>query len=336
MKSSPWKMLIVLLTLNASVSAGIFDPKILRSAEKGKVDEIRQLLDSGTDVNTKNANGTTALMAAAIGGRSDVVALLIQRGADVNAATSVGDTALSYASWKGHLEIVRQLVESGANVNTRGGVGRTPLYVAAHFQNIDVVRFLINNGADPHVRADDGTNAIRAVMNKFPGEKDLVRQMMAMQPTDAARATASITQGQGQNGSGYVAPCVEQEDVGLSAEEAKSIRYLFRKKLAGSMGLSGNAAKANICIEKIVADEKIEIRGDTVVTYQAFVMFPKGHRTECLGQGSDKATSERLNKNFNWNDFEHLSQNCNFMLDQHSMKPMEPGTKKVYGDEDTI
>lgn len=336
MKPSLWKMLIALLSLSTSVSAGIFDPKLLRSAEKGKLDEVRQLLDSGTDVNTKNGNGTTALMAAAIGGRSEVVGLLIQRGADVNAATSVGDTALSFASWKGHMEIVRQLVEARANVNTRGGVGRTPLYVAAHFQNIEVVRFLLANGADPHVKADDGTNAIRAVINKNPEEKELVRQMMAMEPTAAARATASITQSQGQNGPGSVVPCVEQEDVGLTAEEAKSIRYLFRKKLAGSMGLSGNAIKTSICIEKIIAEDKIEIRGDTVVTYQAFVMFPKGHRTECLGQGNDKATRERLEKNFNWNDFEHLSQNCNALLDQHALKPMEPGARKVYGEEDTI
>ncbi len=47
-------------------------------------------------------------------GRIEQVRTLVNAGADVNARDSDGDTLLHEASWRGHTEIVQILVEAGA------------------------------------------------------------------------------------------------------------------------------------------------------------------------------------------------------------------------------
>ena len=57
-----------------------------------------------------------ALMTAAQTGDLDAVKQLIESGVDVNSKTRYSATALSFAAEKGHLEIVKYLVEGGAEV----------------------------------------------------------------------------------------------------------------------------------------------------------------------------------------------------------------------------
>jgi len=72
------------------------------------------LLAEVTDVNTKDDNGVTALMEAAVGGRTDLVELLLNGGADVNMKDENGKTALGYAQKENHTEIVQPLRYAGA------------------------------------------------------------------------------------------------------------------------------------------------------------------------------------------------------------------------------
>jgi ankyrin repeat protein len=63
-----------------------FEPErelFLFAAGKGRIIELRQLLELGADVATKDENGVTALHFAAIGGHEEVVRLLIENGVDV-------------------------------------------------------------------------------------------------------------------------------------------------------------------------------------------------------------------------------------------------------------
>lgn len=324
---------ILLSIISCNVFAGILDPKIISDAQSGRAEDVRKLLDTGVDINIKNIGGVTALMAASSGDHIDVVKLLIERGANINAATNSGDTALAFACWKGHFRVAEFLVGKKANVNTRGGSGRSPIFVAAYFGNIEIVRLLLDHGADPYIKSYDGVDAVQAFSKKNPAEKDLAQRMMAMESL-----ASSISDMEQRSDSSYeTVACVEKEDSNLTDVQSKAIRYLLRKKLASAMGLKGAAEKSNICIEKIIANDKVEIRGDTVVSYLAHVMFPKGNRTECLGNGSATATSERLNKRFTWSDFDHLAQNCNSIREGHErIKPMAPGGRMVFSEEDSI
>lgn len=66
--------------------------KLMYLANDGDLDGIRELLDSGTDVNFHDTDGRTSLHVAACQGRPDVVELLLERGADVDVQDQWGST----------------------------------------------------------------------------------------------------------------------------------------------------------------------------------------------------------------------------------------------------
>jgi len=118
------------------------------AAGLGRIDEVKNLLDRGADVNSgapatdQVPAGGTALMLAAARNQKDVVRLLLSKGANPNQADQGGGTALIYASWKGNLDIVRSLLESGADVNATTRDGRTSLTVATKEGHSEIVSLL--------------------------------------------------------------------------------------------------------------------------------------------------------------------------------------------------
>ena len=63
----------------------------------GKIEDVRQHLAAGVDVNAKNVGGGTPLHYAAFNGHKEIVELLIAEGAEVNAKTKRGETPLDLA-----------------------------------------------------------------------------------------------------------------------------------------------------------------------------------------------------------------------------------------------
>lgn len=59
---------------------------------EGDLDGIKELLDSGTDVNFRDIDDRTALHVAACQGSSDVVKVLLENGAQVNPQDRWGST----------------------------------------------------------------------------------------------------------------------------------------------------------------------------------------------------------------------------------------------------
>jgi hypothetical protein len=58
---------------------------------------VRLLLDSGIKINTKDSNGTTALILAASKGYFDIAKLLLDYGARLHSSDNKGLTAMDYA-----------------------------------------------------------------------------------------------------------------------------------------------------------------------------------------------------------------------------------------------
>jgi ankyrin repeat protein len=58
---------------------------LLEAAEKGNLKYVRELLDDGVDVNSRNKYGESALTKSAEQGRLDLAKFLLERGAYVNA-----------------------------------------------------------------------------------------------------------------------------------------------------------------------------------------------------------------------------------------------------------
>ena len=101
------------------------------AAQKGKLSQVRVLLDHGADANLgvwygemyygdpddpdSKFHGRTPLHEAAQHGHVDVARRLIHRGADIHARTHEGKTALELARGASHKEVSQLLIDHGAH-----------------------------------------------------------------------------------------------------------------------------------------------------------------------------------------------------------------------------
>lgn len=82
-------------------------PELVYWASLGELAEVEKSLANGTDVNTADEEGYSALHAAAENGYLDVVKLLVEKGADVQHKTQY--TALELAEMAGNDDVVAYL-----------------------------------------------------------------------------------------------------------------------------------------------------------------------------------------------------------------------------------
>jgi uncharacterized protein len=107
------------------------------------VPAVRALLDAGADIDARDAQGRTALLAATHGNAVEAARLLIERGADLEIPDDLKDTPFLYAGAEGRLEILRLLVKAGARLDGRNRYGGNALIPAAHHGHVEVVRELL-------------------------------------------------------------------------------------------------------------------------------------------------------------------------------------------------
>ena len=152
-------MLALLLATGILTAASATDP-LLRAIQTGDSTAVKRLLDGGASPNARDAEGTPALMAAALYTGVDAVKLLLDHGADPNGSNVAGATALMWAI--PDLAKVRVLVEHGANVNARSTtLQRTPMLVAASYPGtVEILRLLLSKGADIHAKDKSGVHAL--------------------------------------------------------------------------------------------------------------------------------------------------------------------------------
>jgi ankyrin repeat protein len=128
--------------LVSSLSSAVFE---------NNVDEVKEILAKGVNVNGFNENGWTALLRAASKRNISLVQLLLEAGADPN----LGDddrnqTPLMVAigSSEQSRSVCSLLIAAGANVNAQTTDGMTPLMLAAQFGNLEITEMLIQFGTD--------------------------------------------------------------------------------------------------------------------------------------------------------------------------------------------
>ncbi|XP_009360791.2 integrin-linked protein kinase 1 [Pyrus x bretschneideri] len=88
--------------------------KLMYLANEADLDGIKELLDSGVDVNFRDIDDRTALHVAACQGLTDVVSLLLDRGADVNPKDRWGSTPLADAIYYKNHDVIKLLDKRGA------------------------------------------------------------------------------------------------------------------------------------------------------------------------------------------------------------------------------
>lgn len=90
----------------------------MEAARQGHADVVRELADAGADLNHRGNDlgmGMTALHLAADRNQTEVIRLLISRGVDVNSGNAQGTTALLWALGEGATEAANALLDAGAD-----------------------------------------------------------------------------------------------------------------------------------------------------------------------------------------------------------------------------
>lgn len=107
-------------------------PAILQAAERGDLNEVRELVTAEPlCVSARDKDGYTALHRASYSDFGDVARFLLGVGADIEAGTADNWRPLHSASRWGNAHCVNLLLEHGADVNAKSAGSQTPLHLAA-------------------------------------------------------------------------------------------------------------------------------------------------------------------------------------------------------------
>ena len=152
----------------------------------------RFLIEAGSDVNSRDAEGIGPLGYAALTGNAAVAEMLIERGAKVDAQDSaVGGTPLHLAALRGNANVLRLLIDKGATIDARARDGRTPLALAAERGRRNCAEILLARGANPGAVDEMGRTPLhRAVLAT---DLETVRLLLARKADPMVRSTYGNT-----------------------------------------------------------------------------------------------------------------------------------------------
>lgn len=155
---------------------------LVDAAGRGDLARVRALLRAGADIELRDADGRTAILAATDGNHLDVVRELIARGANVNAQDNRRDSAFLLAGARGYIEIVRATLSAKADLKSTNRYGGTALIPACHYGHVDTVRLLLTTPIDVnHINSLGWTALLEAVILGDGGaaHTEIVRLLVA-------------------------------------------------------------------------------------------------------------------------------------------------------------
>ena len=116
---------------------------LIQAAAAGDTPTVLRLLQEGADINGRDDQGRTAVMAATHGNRVDTVRVLIEAGADINIRDNRMDNPFLYASAEGLVEIVKLTIDAKADTHLTNRFGGTALIPAAERGHVEIVHELL-------------------------------------------------------------------------------------------------------------------------------------------------------------------------------------------------
>jgi len=132
------------------------------AAGAGALPSVQRLLELGFAVDSRDAQGATALLRACGNGHAGIVGCLLDAGADPAQAAPSGATPLAAAVNARQAGVVALLLERGVDVDQRLPNAATALMVAAALGYPEIVEAILDAGADVNAADDGGRNALHA------------------------------------------------------------------------------------------------------------------------------------------------------------------------------
>lgn len=169
-------MFIVLMAIlfSAAAAAG----EIHEKAQEGDLARVKGLIDADPSMlESKDAAGSTPLIAACAGGQLEVAKFLVGKGADINAGDNEDSRAIHLAGVSGSVELLGYLLGLGIEVDTRDENGMTALLFAGYRGQAEAVDYLISKGADVNVTTNGGGTMVHAA--SYAGNVDMLERLFA-------------------------------------------------------------------------------------------------------------------------------------------------------------
>lgn len=145
-----------MLAASACIAA---QPEIIEAVKTANHSRVVSLAKENGNINSRDEQGNTPLIVAALYSSPQMVRLLTDHGAEINATNNDGATALLYGSYDP--EKTRILLGKGADVNARSKRGNTALMLASRvFGNAKSVELLLQKGAQVNATNVFGATAL--------------------------------------------------------------------------------------------------------------------------------------------------------------------------------
>lgn len=118
---------------------------LITAIKNDNIEKVRELLDSGADVNHITRWGRTPLIIAALEYRLDIINILLENGADINHKDSRDKTAFMYAIEYNKVEVARELLKGDVNINDENNKDAL-IELINRREKYDMIKFLLDNG----------------------------------------------------------------------------------------------------------------------------------------------------------------------------------------------
>ena len=176
-------LLLALVSTTASAES-----PLIQAVKSADAAAVRALVQKRADVNSAEADGSTALYWAAERNDLDIARLLIGAGASPAATTRYGATPLTMASLNGNAPLVEMLLKAGADANTATPDGESVLMIASRTGVSAAVQALLAHGANPN--ATDSQRKQTALMwAATEGHVEVVKALLASGADIKARSS---------------------------------------------------------------------------------------------------------------------------------------------------
>jgi len=124
---------------------------IFDASSTGDIHRIRQLLESGENIQSKDEYGNTPLMYALRNHKHESAIFLVDNGANLNDKNNSNTTILMLASLFNNIEIVKKIMNLDVDLNEQDNNGYTALMYACHDDKIKIAQLLVDHHADINI-----------------------------------------------------------------------------------------------------------------------------------------------------------------------------------------
>jgi ankyrin repeat protein/outer membrane protein assembly factor BamB len=117
MKKTTFIISLMIFTFQLSIAQSDNDT-LFKATKDNNINKVKELIDSGVDVNRKSGYGATALTFAVVKNNIESVRILLENGADPNVRDLFyQSTPFEWAFYENSAEIIELMINHGANVN---------------------------------------------------------------------------------------------------------------------------------------------------------------------------------------------------------------------------